>query len=60
MTAYQLKAARFPNYRDYTGFDFSNREVNEALARKLHRCEFLEDAHNIVLVARVGVAAGGY
>jgi IstB-like ATP binding protein len=32
-TAYQLKAARFPNYRDLTGFDFASSEVNEALAR---------------------------
>src|SRR5215468_135279 len=49
-TAYQLKAARFPNYRDLAGFDFASSEVNEALARQLHRCEFLEDAHNAVLV----------
>jgi DNA replication protein DnaC len=49
-TAYQLKAARFQNYRDLAGFDFASSEVNEALARQLHRCEFLEDAHNVVLV----------
>ena len=49
-TAYQLKAARFPNYRDLTGFDFASSELNEALVRQLHRCEFLEDAHNVVLV----------
>ena len=53
-TAYQLKAARFPNYRDLTGFDFASSEVNEALARQLHGCEFLEDAHNIVLVGGPG------
>jgi DNA replication protein DnaC len=49
-TAYQLKAARFPNYRDLAGFDFASSEVNEALVRQLHRCEFLEDVHNVVLV----------
>jgi DNA replication protein DnaC len=49
-TAYQLKAARFPTYRDLAGFDFASSEVNEALLRQLHRCEFLEDAHNVVLV----------
>ena len=32
-TAYQLKAARFPNYRDLAGFDFASSEVNEALVR---------------------------
>jgi DNA replication protein DnaC len=49
-TAYQLKAARFPNYRDLTGFDFASSEANEALVRELHRCEFLDDAHNVVLI----------
>ena len=53
-TAYQLKAARFPNYRDLAGFDFASSEVNEALVRQLHRCEFLEDAHNVVLVGGPG------
>ena len=53
-TAYQLKASRFPNYRDLAGFDFASSEVNEALARQLHRCEFLEDAHNVVLVGGPG------
>ena len=33
--AYQLKAARFPNYRDLAGFDFASSEVNEALVRQL-------------------------
>src|SRR6202051_383585 len=49
-TAYQLKAARFPNYRDLAGFDFASSEVNEALTRQLHRRDFVDDAHNVVLV----------
>jgi hypothetical protein len=49
-TAYQLKAARFPNYRDLAGFDFASSEVNEALVRQLHKAEFLDDVHNVVLV----------
>jgi IstB-like ATP binding protein len=53
-TPYQLKAARFPNYRDLAGFDFASSEVNEALARQFHGCEFLEDAHNVVLVGGPG------
>ena len=53
-TAYQLKATRFPNYRDLTGFDFASSEVNEALAHQLHRCEFLEDAHNVLLAGGPG------
>ena len=53
-TAYQLKTARFPAYRDLNGFDFSSSEVNEALVRQLHRCDFLDRANNIVLVGGPG------
>ncbi len=53
-TAYQLKTARFPAYRDLNGFDFASSEINEALARQLHRCDFLDDANNIVLVGGPG------
>lgn len=52
--AYQLKVARFPAYRDLAGFAFTQSEVNEALVRQLHRCEFLEDANNVVLVGGPG------
>ena len=45
--AYQIKAARFPVYKDLTGFDFTSSEVNEALVRQLHRCEFMERAENV-------------
>ena len=31
--AYQIKAARFPVYKDLSGFDFASSEVNEALVR---------------------------
>ncbi|MFG1352823.1 IS21-like element helper ATPase IstB [Xanthobacter autotrophicus] len=53
-TTYQLKTARFPAYRDLPGFDFASSEVNEALVRQLHRCEFLDDAHNVVLIGGPG------
>jgi len=53
-TAYQLKVARFPAYRDLNGFDFASSEINEALVRQLYRCEFLENAHNVVLVGGPG------
>ena len=52
--SYQMKVARFPAYRDLAGFDFAHSEVNEALVRQLHRCEFLEDAQNVVLVGGPG------
>ncbi|HUB65479.1 MAG TPA: IS21-like element helper ATPase IstB [Methylocella sp.] len=52
--AYRIKAARFPVYKDLTGFDFASSEVNEALLRQLHRCEFTEKAENVVLVGGPG------
>lgn len=51
---YQMKAARFPAYRDLAGFDFAQSSVDEALVRSLHRCEFLEDAQNVVFVGGPG------
>ncbi|GAB0114164.1 IS21-like element helper ATPase IstB [Acidisoma sp. C75] len=52
--AYQLKAARFPAYRDLASFDFLSSEINEALVRQLHLCAFIETADNIVLVGGPG------
>lgn len=52
--AYQIKAARFPAYKDLTGFDFASSEVNEALVRQLHRCEFIDNVDNVVLVGGPG------
>ncbi len=52
--AYQMKVARFPAYRDLASYDFSQSVVNEALIRQLHRCEFLDQAHNVVLVGGPG------
>lgn len=51
---YQMKAARFPAYRDLAGFEFNQSEVDEALVRSLHRCEFIEDSQNIVFVGGPG------
>ncbi len=51
---YQMKLARFPAYRDLSGFDFSQSEVNEALINALHRCEYMEDAQNAVFVGGPG------
>jgi DNA replication protein DnaC len=51
---YQMKVARFPVYRDLTGFDFSQSAVNEALVRTLHRGEFIDELHNVVLIGGPG------
>lgn len=45
--AYHLKVARFPAYKDLSGFDFASSEINEATVRQLHRCEFLDGAQNV-------------
>jgi len=52
--AYHMKIARFPAYKDLSGFDFSASEVNEATVRQLHRCEFMGAAENIVLIGGPG------
>lgn len=53
-TTYQMKAARFPAYRDLSSFDFAQSPVDEALVRQLHRGEFMQEAHNVVLVGGPG------
>ena len=52
--AYQIKAARFPAYKDIVGFDFASSEINEAMVRQLHRGEFMADADNVVLIGGPG------
>lgn len=52
--AYQMKVAKFPAYRDLYGFDFTESDVDENLIKGLHRCEFISDCQNIVLVGGPG------
>src|SRR3546814_19862174 len=52
--AYPLKVARFPAYRDLAGFDFASSEVNAALVRQLHRCDFIDIATHVELVGVPG------
>ena len=52
--SYQIKAARFPAYKDLAGFDFASSEINEALVRQLHRGDFIEGAENVVLIGGPG------
>ena len=51
---YQMKIARFPAYRDLTGFDFADSAVDVALVKSLHGCEFMAEAHNVVLIGGPG------
>jgi DNA replication protein DnaC len=52
--AYQMRAARFPTHRDLDGFSFEQSEVDESLVRQLHKMQFLDSAHNVVLVGGPG------
>ena len=45
-----MKSARFPAYKDLSGFDFATSEINEVTVRTLHRCEFMDGAQNVVLI----------
>jgi len=49
-----MKAARFPAYKDLSGFDFMASEINEATLRQLHKCEFMDGAQNVVLIGGPG------
>jgi len=51
---YQIKAARFPAYKDLAGFDFAASEINEALSRQLHEGDFIDAADNVVLIGGPG------
>jgi len=41
-------------YPTYTRFVFSESNVDEALVRALYRCDFLDDANNLVLIGGPG------
>jgi DNA replication protein DnaC len=51
---YQIKAARFPAYKDLAGFDFAASEINEPLVRQLHCGDFMNNADNVVLIGGPG------
>jgi DNA replication protein DnaC len=52
--AYQLKTAKFPAYRDLSGFDFASSMANEALIRQLCGGDFMDTAQNVVFVGGPG------
>jgi DNA replication protein DnaC len=52
--AYQMNVARFPAHRDLAGFEFSQSRVDETLVRRLHTLQFLDAAHNVVLIGGPG------
>ena len=51
---YQMKVAKFPAHRDLSSFDFKTGSVSAGQVKALHRCEFINDAENIVLIGGPG------
>jgi len=51
---YQLRVAKFPMHRDFTGFDWSESALDEAQVRQLATGTFMEGAHNLILVGGTG------
>ena len=51
---YQMNIARFPAHRDLAGFAFNESATNEGQIKTLHRCEFLDETENIVLIGGPG------
>jgi DNA replication protein DnaC len=51
---YQLKSARFPVHRDLASFDFDMAQVDRSLINPLSGGQFIDAAHNVVLVGGTG------
>jgi DNA replication protein DnaC len=51
---YQMKIARFPAHRDLVGFDFQESSISVSQVKSLHRCEFLDESENVVLIGGPG------
>ena len=51
---YQMKVAKFPAHRDLADFDFKESTVSGGQIKALHRCEFLDETENIVLIGGPG------
>jgi DNA replication protein DnaC len=49
---YQMKAAKFPAY--LVGFKFKDSSVDVSLIKSLHRCEFIQESHNVVFIGGPG------
>lgn len=51
---YQMKSARFPHHRDLTTFEWQESPLSEALVSQLASGEYLDSAHNLILVGGTG------
>lgn len=51
---YQLRVAKFPLHRDFTGFDWRETALQEAQVQPLTTGAFMDSAHNLILVGGTG------
>ena len=51
---YQLKTARFPIHRSFTGFDWKESVLSESQIQIFAGAGFMDEAHNLILVGGTG------
>ena len=51
---YQLKAARFPIHRDLLGIEWAETPLSQAVIEQLASANFMDTAHNLILVGGTG------
>ncbi len=51
---YQLKSAKFPVHRDFVGFNWVDTPLHQAQIEKLATADFMDTAHNVILVGGTG------
>lgn len=51
---YQMKSARFPHHRDLMTFEWQESPLSAEFVRKLAGGEYLDSAHNLILVGGTG------
>ena len=51
---YQLKTARFPIHRSFTGFDWKESVLSESQIQIFAGASFMDEAHNLILVGGTG------
>jgi len=52
--AYQMRIARFPHHKDFATFDYGASPVKKADIEQLCTGQFMENAHNLILVGGTG------
>jgi len=51
---YQIKAAKFPHHKDFSGFQFKESAVDEQSLENFKAGEFTHSAHNLILIGGTG------